>query len=62
MQCVPRCSIQSQRELGGCSIGHYVITERWSQRGIKMFQTNNRGGALLHGMCTFGVLLENKRE
>lgn len=27
-------------ELGGSGKGHYVITAWWSQRGIKMFQTN----------------------
>lgn len=32
---------QSKRdELGGSGMGHYVISEWWSQRGIKMFQTN----------------------
>lgn len=33
---------QSQRAMncGGSGMGRYVITERWSQRGIKMFQTN----------------------
>lgn len=37
---VSRCGIQSRRDELGCGMGHYAITLWWSQRGIKLFQTN----------------------
>lgn len=40
--CAPRCGARSHREANWVDVewAHYVISERWSQRGIKMFQTN----------------------
>lgn len=55
-------------ELGGRGMGHYVITEWWSQRGIKMFQTNitshalSWSNALLHRMCVFARAFEQMRK
>lgn len=55
-------------ELGGSGMGHYVITERWSQKGIKMFQTNitphalSCSNALHQYMCVFARALEQIRK
>lgn len=57
---------KSQRdELGGSGMGHYVIPEWWSQRGIKMFQTNitpMHSAGVMHcsSMCACLPALLNK--
>lgn len=64
-----RCESEGD-ESGGSGMGRYVITEQWSQRGIKMFQTNitpppralSWSNALQHRMFAFEQMREYVRQ